>query len=420
MIQSTKSVFVLSLLAASTGALAQTHRYTVTFLTPLPGHSDMTLSAINNQGVVVGTSTGSGIANQLPFIYRPGIGVQALPLPPGHQYSVPTDINDNGVIVGYAQPTWADEQSMIAWKYENGVLATYPGITFGNNINNAGTMVGRGCLSGTQLTCYMKAEPGGPMQNFAAANFYSSSNYRLVDINDSGQICYSGVVPGQSQFRLADGTLVPITAAPSPFVRSYTHAVNNSAQVAGRWEYNNGSQWFSRTFIWSQATGATVIGMPRNFVHPKGLNNLGHVVGQSGSNQNGSLDMWIWTPERGTENIEPLVDPAADIDVSSIWGINDAGQIIIRGARLVGGANVTAILTLIPPPCPADLDNGTGTGTRDNAVDISDLLYFLVSFEAGATQADLDNDGNPAVGTPDGGVDINDLLFFLARFEMGC
>jgi len=73
----------------------------------------------------------------------------------------------------------------------------------------------------------------------------------------------------------------------------------------------------------------------------------------------------------------------------------------------------------VPLQCAADLDNGSGTGTRDNAVDINDLLYFLGRFESGASAADLDNDGlNPP--QPDGGVDINDLLFFLMRFEGGC
>jgi hypothetical protein len=69
--------------------------------------------------------------------------------------------------------------------------------------------------------------------------------------------------------------------------------------------------------------------------------------------------------------------------------------------------------------CSADLDNGSGSGTPDGGVTIDDLLYFLVEFEAGSINADLDGDGvNPP--NPDGGVTIDDLLFFLMRFEQGC
>ncbi len=73
--------------------------------------------------------------------------------------------------------------------------------------------------------------------------------------------------------------------------------------------------------------------------------------------------------------------------------------------------------------CPADLDDDGDVAnglTRDNAVDINDLLAFLVGFEAGDVRIDLDDDGDPTTGTPDEAVDINDLLFFLARFEAGC
>jgi len=68
--------------------------------------------------------------------------------------------------------------------------------------------------------------------------------------------------------------------------------------------------------------------------------------------------------------------------------------------------------------CPGDLDNGSATGTRDYAVDINDLLFFLSAFEAGHADANLD-DGS-GMGTPDATVDISDLLYFLVRFEMGC
>ncbi len=71
-----------------------------------------------------------------------------------------------------------------------------------------------------------------------------------------------------------------------------------------------------------------------------------------------------------------------------------------------------------PTCCPADLDDGSGTGTPDAGVDINDLLFFLARYEAGDVAADLD-DGS-GTGTQDGGVDINDLLFFLVHYEAGC
>ncbi len=68
--------------------------------------------------------------------------------------------------------------------------------------------------------------------------------------------------------------------------------------------------------------------------------------------------------------------------------------------------------------CRADLDNGSGSGARDGAVDIDDLLYFIAQFGAGSLAADLD-DGS-GLGYPDDGVTIDDLLFFLTHFEAGC
>lgn len=73
---------------------------------------------------------------------------------------------------------------------------------------------------------------------------------------------------------------------------------------------------------------------------------------------------------------------------------------------------------ILTPACHADIDNGSGTGTRDDGVDVNDLLYFLAGFEAGSVGVDLD-DGS-GWGVSDGGVDVNDLLFFLGHFEGGC
>lgn len=100
------------------------------------------------------------------------------------------------------------------------------------------------------------------------------------------------------------------------------------------------------------------------------------------------------------------------------WRLND----IDRGPNpilaLVVNAPGAARAVYSPFCCPADRDDGTGTGWPDGGIDISDLLYFLNQFAVGSIAADLDNGSN--TGTSDGGVDINDLLFFLTRFESGC
>ncbi len=80
--------------------------------------------------------------------------------------------------------------------------------------------------------------------------------------------------------------------------------------------------------------------------------------------------------------------------------------------------NVTSRRAVLRVQCPADLDDGSGTGTPDGGVTIEDLLYFLGAFADGNLRADLDDgSGN---GVPDGGVTIEDLLYFLARFDAGC
>lgn len=69
-------------------------------------------------------------------------------------------------------------------------------------------------------------------------------------------------------------------------------------------------------------------------------------------------------------------------------------------------------------PCPADFDDGTGSGRPDGAVTIDDLLVFLGVYTSGSLRADLDN--GSMTGTLDGAVTVDDLLYFLTKYEAGC
>jgi hypothetical protein len=101
--------------------------------------------------------------------------------------------------------------------------------------------------------------------------------------------------------------------------------------------------------------------------------------------------------------------------LSGTIGQPDAGKSSGGSFSLSGGYWSLGVDT----GCPADVDDGSATGTRDGAVTIDDLLYYLIIFESGDAAADIDDDGaNPP--NPDGGVTIDDLLFFLLRFEAGC
>lgn len=84
-------------------------------------------------------------------------------------------------------------------------------------------------------------------------------------------------------------------------------------------------------------------------------------------------------------------------------------------ARLMGNVLAWAAAS---SGCVADFDDGTGTGTRDGAVTVDDLLYYLQVFADGVARADVD-DGS-STGTRDGGVTIDDLLYYLVRFDAGC
>lgn len=111
------------------------------------------------------------------------------------------------------------------------------------------------------------------------------------------------------------------------------------------------------------------------------------------------------------------IDHLRDANRTDHWGqtLHDLWTRTGRGAPILMASTGVALT----PFCPADIaGSGPGGGLADDAVTIDDLLAFLIAFDRGIVDADLD-DGTGA-GTPDGAAGIDDLIYFLVHFEAGC
>lgn len=72
----------------------------------------------------------------------------------------------------------------------------------------------------------------------------------------------------------------------------------------------------------------------------------------------------------------------ASLTVNQATGVEAGSFDCVVNACGVNYTSPAATLTVLLA-CPADMDNGSNTGTPDGGVDINDLLYFLEHFEAG-------------------------------------
>jgi hypothetical protein len=216
-------------------------------------------------------------------------------------------------------------------------------------------------------------------------------------------------VPGAPAIRREPGgALTQLPPPPSPYVRTFTWAINNPGTVAGRYEYNIGSEYFSKAFLWSPESGLTYIGIPHNHVRVKGLNDLGQAIGESGSNQNSYLAAWLWTPQGGSENLNSLIDPTFGIVTNYAYALNNSGQIVAGGSRQNPVGSLTFVMT--PVTCYANCDNSTAPPV----LNVNDFSCFLNRFAAGDSTANCDQSTTAPV------LNVNDFSCFLNRYAAGC
>ncbi len=128
----------------------------------------------------------------------------------------------------------------------------------------------------------------------------------------------------------------------------------------------------------------------------------------------------VGRPDVGLNVVEAIVSTQSLADAGVLTLGKRVRSVAFGGRSSINGGFAIYALTVRDPAtaCPADFDDGSGTGTPDGGVTIDDLLYYLGIYSDGVIAADLDDgSGN---GVPDGGVTIDDLLYFLVRYAAGC
>jgi probable HAF family extracellular repeat protein len=116
---------------------------TIVDLGTLSGEMESAGMAVNNRGQVVGSSDVSGNA-PVAYIWEDG-KMTALPRPSPQRYTVAVDINDDGVIAGYAEWQGENYYAPLAWKDREVIelpLPTGRPIGQAEAVNSAGAIVG--------------------------------------------------------------------------------------------------------------------------------------------------------------------------------------------------------------------------------------------------------------------------------------
>ncbi|HYD01161.1 MAG TPA: GC-type dockerin domain-anchored protein, partial [Phycisphaerales bacterium] len=373
-------------------------------------------SAINDSGVVVGWWYGSPVTNRQPFIYSQSSGYTLLPKPAGLEFSVPMDINNAGVIVGFACPTWSDTTNPRGWTYENGAFSMFPVGSHAVTINTAGLIGGSSCVDVVDgsVDCLFTSTQPPAMTTFPGVGGHSGGMNRPLVINDSGQMAYrTGATT--AVFRGTDGTLTFLPPPPAGWSGISVEGINNAGQVLARWTRSTSHplRWYSRGFVWSAAEGAREFGIPAFSNRPKAINNHGQVIVESGGHDQAFFDCWLWTAEGGLVNLDNKTDLGENLVLTDLYDINDAGQILAGGDTITPPAGIYLVLNPtdpVTPACPADIGSAGGVAGSDSTLDNNDFIVFIDYFFAGNPLADRGAQGG-ASGS-DGAFDNNDFVVF--------
>jgi probable HAF family extracellular repeat protein len=310
---------MVSFLAFWHAPSAKAQTYSATDLGTLHAGSAR-VHGVNASGQAVGASGHPHGAETHAFFWQKTGGIRDLGTLPGGDYSAAFAINDSGIVVGTSNTSTSTHA--FSWTRTQGLsdLGTLPGVNASSAlaINNQGQIAGS---SGGHAALWS----GGSIQDLGTLGGATSEAH---GINNLGAIAgVSDTSSGPHAFLWKTGAMQDLGVLSGDSSSRADH-INDSGMVVGASEGSGGI----RAFVWTSAAGMQPLASDGIYTEAFDVNSNGQVVGEQAT----SLGMraFLWTSENGLIDLNTKVTNLPnDVVLIGAFSINDKGQIVAFGLK---------------------------------------------------------------------------------------
>ncbi|HEU4995181.1 MAG TPA: hypothetical protein VFT29_10175 [Gemmatimonadaceae bacterium] len=335
--------------------------------------------AINDNGVVVGSSYTTGFAHGTPFSWKDGVMTPMGTL--GGSDSWPWAVNDNGVAAGFSYNV-SEEQRPVIW--QNGVPTDLG--TFGGEFSEALDINDAGQVIGFSFTPNFEAH-GFIWENGTLTDLGSLGGYGVIptEINEHGDVVGSSLLANGSAlhgFFWHEGVMQDIGTLPG-FQNSVAYGINDNGQVVG-YAFNN-DVGPVRAFLWENGVmtdlGTLVNGNSASVDGPKSINNRGQIIGSGSTGVPGEVHPILWQPSDPVINVTIDIRPGTAPNEISL---SSNGVIPVAILSTAGfDATTVDVATVRFGPGGAVESHGFGHMLDVNGDGITDLMLHFRTQDSG-------------------------------------
>ena len=367
------------------------------------------VTAMNDNGVVVGSFIGCNLDHPLPFMWSEVTGFVTIPLPPGVPSAQPMGVNNENEIVGsLIRPDLGRE---LAFHWKEGIWTELPSLRGSTNtvafaINDDGIIVGESAntIIGPAQACIWQN------WDISALDLPSGPNSTAFDVSDTPSVV--GRMGGASNpviafFWMLESAMALPTLPGTD--RSEALAVNDRGAMTGRaFVIVKRGAVPMRSWVFDDGELIDLGGFPNNIrTNAVDLNSSGQVIGHSSTGTNTNQVPFLW------QNGELLDIRLLVHDLPEIVLLSRAAAINQSGRIAVHDPENSQWLVLAP------VDRPLGDVNIDCAVDEFDLIAVLDDWGTNKFGHPADMVASATFQPPgDGDVDAADLAVVLGNWTV--